>query len=58
MREVERRLSELGYWTGAVDGLFDPATRSALIAFQTRAGLNADGVVSPATWHALDLVEA
>ena len=33
-REAERRLSDLGYWTGAVDGLFDPATRSALIAFQ------------------------
>src|SRR6266536_5184975 len=33
-REAERRLSDMGYWTGAVDGLFDPATRSALIAFQ------------------------
>ena len=33
-KEAERRLSDLGYWTGAVDGLFDPATRSALIAFQ------------------------
>ena len=33
-REAERRLSELGYWIGAVDGIFDPATQSALIAFQ------------------------
>src|SRR5215216_7525644 len=33
-RESERRLSEMGYWTGAIDGLLDPATRSALIAFQ------------------------
>ena len=33
-REAERRLSEMGYWTSAVDGVFDPATRSALIAFQ------------------------
>ena len=37
-REAERRLNDLGYWTGAVDGLFDPATRSALIAFQKWAG--------------------
>ncbi|MCM3870928.1 MAG: L,D-transpeptidase family protein [Pyrinomonadaceae bacterium] len=37
-REAERRLSELGYWTGAVDGIFDPATRSALIAFQKWEG--------------------
>ena len=37
-KEAERRLSDLGYWTGAVDGLFDPATRSALIAFQKWEG--------------------
>ena len=34
IKEVEYRLSKLGYWTGPVDGRFDPATRSALIAFQ------------------------
>ena len=34
MREAERRLFDMGYWTGAVDGRFDPATQSALIAFQ------------------------
>jgi N-acetylmuramoyl-L-alanine amidase len=33
-REAEQLLSELGYWTGPIDGVFDPATRSALIAFQ------------------------
>ncbi|MDQ6651894.1 MAG: L,D-transpeptidase family protein [Acidobacteriota bacterium] len=37
-REAERRLADMGYWTGAVDGLFDPATRSALIAFQKWEG--------------------
>jgi hypothetical protein len=37
-REAERRLFELGYWTGAVDGLSDPATGSALIAFQKWEG--------------------
>ena len=37
-REVEQRLSELGYWTGAIDGRIDPATRSALIAFQKWEG--------------------
>lgn len=34
MKEAERLLAQMGYWTGAVDGVFDPATRSALIAFQ------------------------
>ena len=37
-REAERRLSELGYWTGAVDGVFDPASQSALTAFQKWEG--------------------
>lgn len=37
-REAEHRLSELGYWTGPVDGRFDTATRSALVAFQKWEG--------------------
>jgi peptidoglycan hydrolase-like protein with peptidoglycan-binding domain len=42
-REAERRLSDLGYWTGAVDGIFDPGTQSALIAFQKWEGRPATG---------------
>jgi peptidoglycan hydrolase-like protein with peptidoglycan-binding domain len=37
-KEAERRLSEMGYLTGTVNGLFDSATRSALIAFQKWEG--------------------
>ena len=37
-REAERRLADLGYWTGAVDGIFDTASRSALVAFQKWEG--------------------
>lgn len=37
-REAERRLSDLGYWTGTVDGVFDVASRAALIAFQKWEG--------------------
>jgi peptidoglycan hydrolase-like protein with peptidoglycan-binding domain len=33
-KEAELLLSDLGYWTGPVDGLFDTATQSALVAFQ------------------------
>jgi hypothetical protein len=38
IKEAERRLAELGYWTGPIDGIIDPATRSALIAFQQWEG--------------------
>ena len=34
VREAETLLAHLGYWTGPIDGVFDPATRFALIAFQ------------------------
>ncbi len=42
-REAERRLSQLGYWPGPVDGRFDAATRSALIAFQKWEGRDLTG---------------
>lgn len=38
IKEAERLLSDFGYWTGPVDGRFDAATRSALIAFQKWEG--------------------
>src|ERR1051325_382467 len=38
IKEAESRLANLGYWTGPIDGLLDPATRSALIAFQKWQG--------------------
>ena len=43
MSEAERRLSDMGYWTGALDGVFDPATRSAMIAFQKWEGRSISG---------------
>jgi hypothetical protein len=42
-KEAERRLAELGYWTGVVDGRFDPGTQSALIAFQKWEGRSVAG---------------
>src|SRR6185369_4552094 len=41
--EAERDLANLGYWTGAVDGVFDQATRSALISFQKWEGRTVNG---------------
>jgi len=43
IKEAERRLGELGYWTGAVDGQFDPGSESALIAFQKWEGRTING---------------
>ena len=43
LREAERRLADMGYWTGPVDGTIDPTTRNALIAFQKMEGRKITG---------------
>ncbi|GAA1232263.1 L,D-transpeptidase family protein [Oryzihumus leptocrescens] len=51
---LQQRLSALGYWCGAVDGVFGDLTRQAVVAAQKVAGLTRDGVCGPLTWSALD----
>lgn len=46
---VQRRLVELGYDSGAADGLFGPRTRAAFQAFQRDRGLPATGRPAGAT---------
>lgn len=41
--EAEQRLSDLGYWTGPIDGIFDAASQHALIAFQKIEGRKRTG---------------
>jgi hypothetical protein len=43
---VQRRLGELGYYRGVVDGAIGPRTRSAIAAFESRHGLIVDGRIS------------
>jgi peptidoglycan hydrolase-like protein with peptidoglycan-binding domain len=53
VREVQRRLTRLGYGTGPVDGMFGPRTRRATLRFQERAGLAADAIVGRRTLREL-----
>ena len=55
VKEVQRRLKNWGYYTGSVDGVFGAGTRKAVIAFQKKNGLTADGVVGKATYQALGI---
>lgn len=54
-KQVQQRLKELGFYYGAVDGIFGSGTRSAVVAFQKSKGLTPDGIVGPATLKALGL---
>lgn len=58
VREVQRRLKLWGYYNGSVDGVFGVGTRSAVIAFQKKNGLKADGVVGKSTYKALGMTKS
>ena len=58
VKEVQRRLKLWGYYNGSVDGTFGAGTRSAVIAFQKKNGLTADGVVGKATYKALGMTSS
>lgn len=51
--ELQRRLTELGYYSGELSGVFDGTTQAAVIAFQQANGLVADGLVGTSTETAL-----
>lgn len=42
--ELQRRLSSLGFDTGAIDGIFGDLTRAAVAEFQRNVGLHPDGI--------------
>lgn len=46
---MQNRLIVLGYLTGTANGNFEATTEAAVIAFQKRNGLGADGVAGPGT---------
>ncbi len=58
VREVQRRLKMWGYYSGSVDGVFGTATRKAVVAFQKKNGLTADGIVGKATYKALGMTDS
>jgi len=51
--KLQKRLNELGFNSGTADGDFGPRTKRAVIEFQRKRGLDADGIVGPRTREAL-----
>ncbi len=55
VKQIQQRLSNWGYYSGKIDGVYGTKTRDAVIYFQRKNGLTADGIVGNATLNALGL---
>lgn len=55
VRQIQKKLKELGYYTGSVDGIYGSGTQKAVKAFQKNCGITADGIAGPKTLKYLGL---
>ena len=49
VREIQKRLKNWDYYNGSVDGIYGTKTKQAVIKFQKRNGLYADGIAGKKT---------
>ncbi len=52
---VQKKLKQWGYYDGAVDGVYGQSTYNAVVSFQKKNGLKADGVVGASTAAAMGI---
>lgn len=50
---LQQKLRDLGYYKGAIDGIFGAQTAAAVKAYQKAKGLTSDGIAGPNTWRKL-----
>ncbi len=58
VKALQRRLKDLGFDPGPVDGEFGPKTQAAVVAFQRHERIEVDGIVGPQTWKYLGITVA
>ncbi len=49
VRQVQKKLKQLGLYSGSVDGIYGTGTQKAVRQFQKNCGLTADGIAGPKT---------
>ena len=55
VKTIQTKLKRWGYYNGSVDGIFGAQTKKAVMYFQRKNGLSADGIVGSATAKALGI---
>ena len=55
VKDVQTKLKQWGYYSGSIDGIYGSQTKDAVIKFQKKNGLTADGLVGKETFEALGL---
>ena len=55
VRRIQKKLKELGFYNGSIDGMYGSATKKAVIAFQKSCGITADGIAGAKTLKFLGL---
>lgn len=55
VRQIQQRLAGWGYDIGAIDGIYGPKTKKAVIQFQKKYGLQPDGIAGPLTLEKMGL---
>lgn len=53
--KIQQKLSNWGYYSGSIDGIYGSRTEKAVRYFQRKNGLTVDGVAGPATLAALGI---
>ena len=53
--QIQQKLKQWGYYTGAVDGIFGQKTYEAVKYFQRKNGLTVDGIAGPKTLAAMGI---
>lgn len=55
VRRIQKKLKELGYYNGPIDGIYGSATQKAVTSFQKNCGITADGIAGAKTLKYLGL---
>ena len=58
VKQIQQKLKNWGYYNGQIDGIFGSETKKAVIAFQKKNGLTADGIAGKNTLAAMGIYGA